>query len=87
MGIVRTEVLAGMRPREEKATHPLLNQVQWLEVDVELTDAAGDLAGRIDIQLAIGYSQAGSANQRVGLWTVALSILYSSYEYSAPSGS
>lgn len=44
VSIVRTEVLAGMRSREEKATRALLSQIEWLDVDVELADAAGDLA-------------------------------------------
>jgi predicted nucleic acid-binding protein len=42
--VVRTEVLAGMRPKEEKATKLLLSQIKWLEVDTALADAAGDLA-------------------------------------------
>lgn len=42
--VVRTEVLAGMRPKEEKATKSLLSQIKWLEVDIALADTAGDLA-------------------------------------------
>lgn len=42
--IVRTEVLAGMRPKEAKATKALLDQIHWLDVDLEMADAAGDLA-------------------------------------------
>lgn len=44
--IVRTEVLAGMRRNEEKATKALLSQIQWVDVDIEMADAAGNLAGR-----------------------------------------
>lgn len=42
--IVRAEVLAGMRPKEEKTTKAFLSQIPWLDVDVELADAAGELA-------------------------------------------
>lgn len=41
---VRTEVLAGMRPTDEKTTRELLGQIRWIEVDIELADAAGQLA-------------------------------------------
>lgn len=42
--IVRTEVFAGMRQKEERTTRALLSQIQWVDVDIELADAAGDLA-------------------------------------------
>lgn len=42
--VVRTEVLAGMRRGEERATRSLLDQLRWREVDVELADLAGELA-------------------------------------------
>jgi hypothetical protein len=41
---VRTEIIAGMRPGEEAATRALLDQLRWLEVDVDLADHAGDIA-------------------------------------------
>ncbi len=41
---VRTEIIAGMRPGEEAATRALLDQLRWLEVDVDLADHAGDMA-------------------------------------------
>lgn len=41
---VRTEVLAGMRPRERGPTMALLGAVRWIDVTVDLADAAGDLA-------------------------------------------
>ena len=44
--VVRTVVLAGMRPREEEATHALLDLVQWLPIDAALADHAGALARR-----------------------------------------
>ena len=44
VSVVRTEVLTGMRKREETATRRLLNVVEWLPVDIELADAAGQLA-------------------------------------------
>lgn len=44
--VTRSEVLAGMRSRERSATHALLDGLQWLDVDVEVADRAGDLARR-----------------------------------------
>ncbi len=44
--VVRTEVLAGMRPREKRATMALLNALRWVDVTVELADMAGALAQR-----------------------------------------
>lgn len=44
--IVRTEVLAGMRPKEEKPTLKFLAEIDWLDVDQALADRAGDLARR-----------------------------------------
>jgi predicted nucleic acid-binding protein len=44
--VVRTEVLAGMRPRETKATLLLLGAIRWQETTVELADRAGELARR-----------------------------------------
>ena len=43
---VRTEILAGMRDHERLQTLGLLNALRWLEVTVELADAAGSLARR-----------------------------------------
>ena len=44
--VVRTEILAGMRQREEAATRRLLDQIHWQEVTVDIADRAGDLARR-----------------------------------------
>ena len=44
--VVRTEVLAGMRPREERATLTLLNALQWQDVTVDLADRGAALARR-----------------------------------------
>lgn len=44
ISVVRTEVLTGMRRREETATQRLLNVVEWLPVDIGMADAAGQLA-------------------------------------------
>lgn len=46
VSVVRTEVLAGMRPREERATRELLDAFRWRVVDVDLADRAGVLARR-----------------------------------------
>jgi hypothetical protein len=40
---VRTEILRGMRPGEEKLTTNLLDLVEWVSVDVGLADRAGEL--------------------------------------------
>lgn len=40
---VRTEVLRGMRPGEEKLTTDLLDLIEWVSVDVGLADRAGEL--------------------------------------------
>jgi predicted nucleic acid-binding protein len=40
---VRTEVLRGMRPGEEKPTTELLGLVEWVSVDAGLADRAGEL--------------------------------------------
>lgn len=42
--IVRTEVLAGMRPSEQAATFTLLNALHWLDIDTAIADRAGELA-------------------------------------------
>lgn len=42
--VVRTEVLAGMRPREEIATRELLDHLNWIEITTEIADRAGILA-------------------------------------------
>ena len=44
--VVRTEVLAGMRPKEEAATRALLAQIQWQDVNTDVADRAGRLAQR-----------------------------------------
>ena len=41
--LVRTEVLAGMRPAEENATRDLLRLMAWVDVDETLAEAAGSL--------------------------------------------
>ena len=44
--IVRGEVMAGMRPSEEKATHDLLQLIMWVDVDEAQAEAAGVLGRR-----------------------------------------
>lgn len=43
---VRTEVLGGMRPGEERRTRLLLATIRWLEVTVDVADRAGELVRR-----------------------------------------
>jgi predicted nucleic acid-binding protein len=40
---VRVEIMRGMRPGEEHATKGLLDQIDWLTVDIALADRAGEL--------------------------------------------
>ena len=42
----RTEVLAGMRPRERARIAALFQLIAWVEIDVAIADAAGELARR-----------------------------------------
>jgi hypothetical protein len=42
--VVRTEVLAGMRPPEEGATRRLFDAVDWQPITIEIADRAGELA-------------------------------------------
>jgi len=42
--VVRTEVLAGMRSKEKRATLQLLGLFRWLDITAELADRAGELA-------------------------------------------
>ena len=42
----RTEVLAGMRPRERQPMAALFELISWVEIDVAIADAAGELARR-----------------------------------------
>jgi predicted nucleic acid-binding protein len=44
--LTRVEVLAGLRPAEETATRSLLDRLEWIEVDEELAEQAGQLANR-----------------------------------------
>ncbi len=41
--VVRTEVLAGMRPREERRTRLFLDLVEWHPVDLPASEGAGAL--------------------------------------------
>ena len=42
--VVRTEILAGMRPQEERATRRLFGALRWQDVTIEIADRAGALA-------------------------------------------
>src|SRR5271157_1468523 len=42
--VVRTEVLAGMRATEKRATLQLLGLFRWLDITAEIVDRAGELA-------------------------------------------
>jgi predicted nucleic acid-binding protein len=42
--VVRTETLAGMRPREAKATYKLLDAIEWHDLTIAIADRAGTLA-------------------------------------------
>ena len=42
--LTRTEILGGVRPREESGTHRLLDAIEWQDVTQEVADHAGGLA-------------------------------------------
>jgi predicted nucleic acid-binding protein len=44
--VVRTEILVGLRPGEERRTAGLLDQLCWQDVTIEIADRAGSLARR-----------------------------------------
>lgn len=44
--ITRLEVLAGVRPAEERATRVLMSVLRWHPVDEAVADAAGELGRR-----------------------------------------
>lgn len=44
--VTRSELLSGMRSGERAATKALLESLEWLDVDVEVADRAGELARR-----------------------------------------
>lgn len=44
--LTKVEILAGMRPSERELTRRLLDSIEWLEVDDDLAERAGDLAAR-----------------------------------------
>ncbi len=46
LSVVRTEILAGARPEEAASISALLDRLRWMDVTVELADAAGQLAAR-----------------------------------------
>ncbi len=44
--LTKVEVLAGMRESERRATRRLLDSLEWVDVDDELAERTGELAGR-----------------------------------------
>lgn len=44
--VTKVEILAGMRPKEEAATRRLFDVLEWLDVDDEVAELAGELANR-----------------------------------------
>ena len=55
--VVRVELLAGMRAKEEAATRDLMRLISWVEVDESVSEAAGALgrqylAGHPGIEVA-----------------------------------
>ncbi len=68
--VVRTEILAGARSGEEAAIRELLDQLRWLDVNSQLADAAGRLAGQfrrshigvdtVDYLVAAGAQELGA---------------------------
>lgn len=44
--LTKVEILAGLRASEAQATRRLLDRLEWIEVDDEITERAGELAAR-----------------------------------------
>lgn len=44
--LTKVEILAGVRPTEERGTRALLDVIEWLDVDEDLADRAGAYARR-----------------------------------------
>lgn len=44
--VVKVEILAGMRPTEEAVTRRLLDAIEWLPIDDDIAEHAGQLANR-----------------------------------------
>jgi predicted nucleic acid-binding protein len=44
--VVKVEILAGMRPDEERPTRRLLDAVEWFAVNDPISEQAGELANR-----------------------------------------
>lgn len=44
--LTRTEVIAGIRPRERKPMDDLFGLLSWVDIDAAVADAAGELARR-----------------------------------------
>jgi hypothetical protein len=75
--LTKVEILAGMRPSEEAATQRLLDSLEWIEVDDDLVERAGQLANRylrshpgidpVDYVIA-----ATAARLKASLWTLNL---------------
>ncbi len=73
--LTKVELVAGMRPDEERATRGLLETFEWVEVDDELAERAGQYANRYRRSYPsvdpVDYVIAATA-ERLGaeLWTV-----------------
>ena len=52
---VRTEILRGISPGQQRAVEGFLRYIDWLDVDVELADRAGEM-GRIFVRSHQGIS-------------------------------
>lgn len=77
VAIVRTEILGGMRPKEERSVRHLLESLRWLDVTPEVADAAGSFVRRyrkshptIDV---VDYILAGAA-RRTGAQLMTLNV-------------
>lgn len=80
----RTEVLAGMRPREEPTTMALLNSLRNLPVTAE----AADIAGRLIYRLARTGIQLSFPDALIAATAIAhdLAIITTNGAHFAPTG-
>ena len=42
--VTRTEILGGMRSDERSRTYALLDVIEWIPIDIDISDRAGELA-------------------------------------------
>ena len=68
--VTRTEILAGMREGERDRTQTLMRAIEWMPVDEQLADLAGELACRF-VRSHRGIGAADYLVAATALWLMA----------------